>query len=41
MMRFVNYSAEKQDQLNGEDPGTFMPSLILLDEMVESLLVEP
>ncbi len=37
---FMNYAAEMSIQLNGEDPGTFMPSLLLLDELVESLLVE-
>ncbi|MCJ7716494.1 MAG: hypothetical protein MUO54_08240 [Anaerolineales bacterium] len=37
---FMNYAAEMSVQLNGEDPGTFIPSLFLLDEMIESLLVE-
>ena len=38
---FMDYSATTQDQLNGEPPESFIPSLILLDELVESLLVEP
>jgi len=37
---FMTYAAEMSIQLNGEDPGMFMPSLLLLDELVESLLVE-
>lgn len=37
---FMNYAAEMSIQLNGEDPGAFVPSLFLLDELVESLLVE-
>jgi hypothetical protein len=37
---FMNYSATTQDQLNGESPESFIPSLILLDDVVESLLVE-
>ncbi len=37
---FMDYSATTQDQLNGEPPESFTPSLILLDELGESLLVE-
>ena len=37
---FMNYAAEMSIQLNGENPGEFVPSLFLLDELVESLLVE-
>ena len=38
---FTNYVADMQTQLNGKDPGTFNPSLLLMDAVVESLLVEP
>ena len=38
---FTNYVADMQSQLNGLDPGTFNPSLLLMDAVVESLLVEP
>ena len=37
---FMTYTAEMSVQLNGEAPGSFVPSLLLLDELVESLLVE-
>lgn len=37
---FVNYRTEMQTQLNGEDPALFEPSLLVLDELVETLLVE-
>ncbi len=37
---FMNYAAEMSIQLNGEDPVEFIPSLLLLDELVGSLLVE-
>jgi hypothetical protein len=30
-----------QAQLNGEDPASFEPSLLVLDALVETLLVEP
>ncbi len=39
MNNFETYRDELEIQLNGEQDSTFMPSLILLDEFVESLLV--
>ena len=37
---FMTYAAEKETQLDGEAPGSFQPSLLLLDEMIASLRVE-
>ena len=37
---FVNYRTEIQTQLNGEDPASFEPTLLILDALVETLLVE-
>jgi hypothetical protein len=37
---FVNYRADIQAQLNGEDPASFEPSLLVLDGVVETLKVE-
>lgn len=37
---FMAYAAEKEAELDAEAPGSFQPSLLLLDEMIESLRVE-
>ena len=36
---FMTYATNMSIELNGKDPGSFLPSLILLDEMIESLSI--
>jgi len=37
---FMTYADDMNQQLNGENPETFVPSLILIDEIIGSLSVQ-
>ena len=37
---FMEYAADVQVQLQGQDPSTFIPGLIMLDTMIQTILIE-